>query len=243
MIDSLDALELKKLQSEWAMREAKQQGRGSFLAVNIEWIQLMQENAILYQQLENAISSNTLFFYYQPKFDSQTQRAVSAEALIRWVVNDEFIPPSRFIPLAEQGHLMPEIDRLVIENACKIIRKWLDSGFEVLPLSINLSARYLFDDKTIAYIFEKVGEYDVPAQLIEVEVTEYGLIEDFEHTALNMRRLQKAGIGIAIDDYGTGHSNLETILSLPIENLKIDQSFIRLGMANKKGKAILENIL
>ena len=73
MLDSLESLELKKLQSEWAMREAKQRGRGSFLAVNIEWIQLMQENAILYQQLENAVSSNALFFYFQPKFDSHTQ--------------------------------------------------------------------------------------------------------------------------------------------------------------------------
>ncbi|MDP4982877.1 EAL domain-containing protein, partial [Pseudoalteromonas tunicata] len=123
------------------------------------------------------------------------------------------------------------------------IRFWLNQGLTVLPISINLSSRYLFDDKTISYIFEKVGEYDVPAHLLEIEVTEYGLIEDFESTALNMRKLQKAGIKVAIDDYGTGHSNLQTILILPIEHLKIDQSFIRLGMTDKKGQLVLENIL
>lgn len=238
-----DEINEKIQQSEVALRDAKQHGRGSFIDVNLAWVEMVKQRAQLCQQLEHAIEQHELFFYFQPKYNALTHQPASAEALIRWKLNNEFISPSTFIPLAEQSHLMPEIDRFVIEKSCETIRFWLNQGLTVLPISINLSSRYLFDDKTISYIFEKVGEYDVPAHLLEIEVTEYGLIEDFESTALNMRKLQKAGIKVAIDDYGTGHSNLQTILILPIEHLKIDQSFIRLGMTDKKGQLVLENIL
>ncbi|RZQ51866.1 hypothetical protein C1E23_17270 [Pseudoalteromonas phenolica] len=139
--------------------------------------------------------------------------------------------------------LMPQLDRYVIKTVCKQIRRWLDMGLHVLPISINLSARHLFEQDTITAIFEHVGEFDTPPHMLEVEVTEYGLIKDYRKTAINMMRLEKAGISVAIDDYGTGHAILETVLSLPIKHLKIDQSFIRLGMKSVKGQAILENII
>lgn len=168
---------------------------------------------------------------------------MSAEALIRWQRDGKLVSPGLFIPLAEQSHLMPELDRFVVASACQQIRRWLDQGYQVLPLSINLSARYLTDEQTINFIFQKVGEFDIPAHLLEIEVTEYSLIGDEQRTAENMYRLQNAGITLAIDDYGTGHSNLATVLSLPVQNLKIDQSFIRKGMSSSKGMAVLENIL
>jgi PAS domain S-box-containing protein len=237
------ALDLTLHNAEQMMRHAKQAGRGSMLAVEPAMLTQLQFNARLCHQLEQAIRDELLFFYYQPKFAADSRQPVGAEALIRWQADGQWVSPAVFIPLAEQSHLMPQLDRLVIRSACRQIRQWLDRGLLVLPLSINLSAHYLMDDTTIAYIFEKVGEYDVPAHLLEIEVTEYSLIHDEQHTADNMLRLQKAGIGIAIDDYGTGHSNLATVLSLPVQNLKIDQSFIRTGMRTSKGRAILENIL
>jgi EAL domain-containing protein (putative c-di-GMP-specific phosphodiesterase class I) len=145
--------------------------------------------------------------------------------------------------MAEKKGMMPLLDRYVIRTVCSQIRQWLDMNLEVLPISINLSARHLFEQDTIAVIFEHVGEFDIPPHMLEVEVTEYGLIKDYKKTAINMMRLEKAGISVAIDDYGTGHANLETVLSLPIKHLKIDQSFIRLGMKSVKGQAILENII
>jgi EAL domain-containing protein (putative c-di-GMP-specific phosphodiesterase class I) len=225
------------------MRQAKSAGRGTMLQVEPGLIQQLQRNAFVCHQLDQAIRDEQLFFHYQPKFAALSRLPVSAEALLRWKLDGQFISPGIFIPLAEQSHLMAQLDRLVIKQACRQIRTWLDNGWQVMPISINLSARHLVDDSTIAYIFEKVGEFDIPAQLLEIEVTEYSLIEDETHTAENMHRLIKAGIGIAIDDYGTGHSNLATVLSLPVQNLKIDQSFIRKGMSSAKGRAILENIL
>ncbi|MDZ7870608.1 MAG: EAL domain-containing protein [Rheinheimera sp.] len=243
LLQTTETIETQLHSAEIMMRQAKSAGRGSMLQVDPGLIQQLQTNAFICHQLDQAIRDEQLFFHYQPKFAALSRLPVSAEALLRWQLNGQFISPGIFIPLAEQSHLMPQLDRLVIKQACRQIRAWLDNGWQVMPISINLSARHLVDDSTIAYIFEKVGEFDIPAQLLEVEVTEYSLIEDETHTAENMHRLIKAGIGIAIDDYGTGHSNLATVLSLPVQNLKIDQSFIRKGMSNSKGRAILENIL
>lgn len=240
---STETFETQLHSAELMMRQAKSAGRGTMLQVEPGLIQQLQRNAFVCHQLDQAIRDEQLFFHYQPKFAALSRQPVSAEALLRWQLDGQFISPGIFIPLAEQSHLMAQLDRLVIKQACRQIRTWLDKGWQVMPISINLSARHLVDDSTIAYIFEKVGEFDIPAQLLEIEVTEYSLIEDETHTAENMHRLIKAGIGIAIDDYGTGHSNLATVLSLPVQNLKIDQSFIRKGMSNAKGRAILENIL
>lgn len=238
-----DDFDDKHRQLELAMRQAKQKGRASLMEVDVEWISQIQRNALLCHQLEEAIRREELYFVFQPKFCARSRQPKSAEALIRWQADGHPVSPAVFIPLAEQSHLMPAMDRLVIDRACRTIREWLDQGLHVLPLSINLSARYLCEERTIACIFEKVGEYDVPPHLLEIEVTEYSLITEFDQTAHHMRRLQKAGIGIAIDDYGTGHSNLEAVLSLPVQHLKIDQSFIRVGMGSARGRAILENIM
>ncbi len=243
LLQATESFESQLHSAELMMRQAKTAGRGSMLLVEPGLILQLQKNALLCHQLDQAIRDEQLFFHYQPKFAAVSRQPVSAEALLRWQQDGQFISPGIFIPLAEQSHLMPQLDRFVIKQACRQIRAWLDQGLQVMPISINLSARHLVDDNTIAYIFEKVGEFDIPAQLLEIEVTEYSLIEDETHTAENMHRLKKAGIGIAIDDYGTGHSNLATVLSLPVQNLKIDQSFIRKGMGSYKGRAILENIL
>lgn len=229
--------------AELMMRQAKQRGRASVMQVEPGLVQQLQYNALMCQQLDDAIRQQKLFFHYQPKFSALSRAPIGAEALIRWQHDGRMISPGFFIPLAEKSHLMPELDRYVISSACRQIRQWMDQGYQVLPLSINLSAHYLTDEDTINFIFQKVGEFDIPAHLLEIEVTEYSLLQDEQRSADNMFRLQKAGIGIAIDDYGTGHSNLATVLSLPVQNLKIDQSFIRKGMSNAKGRAILENIL
>lgn len=226
-----------------ALRNEASASPDQFVEVDVDWINRRAYQSRLQQRLSNAISNEQLFFHFQPKFSSFSKKIVAAEALIRWKANDEFIPPAKFIPIAENSHLMPHIDQYVISLACRSIRHWLDQGLDVVPIAINLSSKYLFLDTTINYIFEKVGEYSVPPELLEIEVTEYGLINDFEKTAENMQRLQNSGLKLAIDDYGTGHSNLETVAALPIQNLKIDQAFIKRALGSDKSKAILENIV
>jgi PAS domain S-box-containing protein/diguanylate cyclase (GGDEF)-like protein len=228
---------------EMALRQAKIQGRGTFLPAEKKWIEELTNNARLLHHLEQAMEKNELYFNFQAKYDTHTELPCSAEALIRWRFKGELISPAVFIPLAEQGHLMPAIDQWVIASACSIIRDWLNQNIKVQPISINVSARNLFNKETIDYIFQQVGEFQIPAGLLEIEVTEYGLISDFSKAKAAMLRLYKSGIAIAIDDYGTGNSNLASVLSLPVKHLKIDQSFINEGLKNKKGKVILSSIL
>ena len=230
-------------QCDLALRDPENRGIGSVVKIDVDFLEELKYQAWLKQALEKAIEDQDLYFDYQPKFDTKTLKPCAAEALIRWQCDGETISPSAFISMAEKKGMMPQLDRYVIRTVCKQIRQWLDIGLDVLPISINLSARHLFEQETIAVIFEHVGEFDIPPHMLEVEVTEYGLIKDYKKTAINMMRLEKAGISVAIDDYGTGHANLETVLSLPIKHLKIDQSFIRLGMKSVKGQAILENII
>jgi len=230
-------------QCDLALRDLENRSYGSVVKIDMDFLEELKYQAWLKQALEKAIEEQDLYFDYQPKFDTKTLKPCAAEALIRWQCEGEVISPGVFITLAEKKGMMPQLDRYVIRTVCKQIRQWLDRGLTVLPISINLSARHLFEQDTIAVIFEHVGEFDIPPHMLEVEVTEYGLIKDYKKTAINMMRLEKAGISVAIDDYGTGHANLETVLSLPIKHLKIDQSFIRLGMKSVKGQAILENII
>lgn len=226
-----------------AIRKALEQAESKFVEIDVKWIEHQFYRSKLQHKLSLALNNHELYFDYQPKFSTKERKVVSAEALIRWRSNGQNVSPGEFIPIAEKSHLMPTMDKYVISSVCRFIRFGLDHSLHLVPISVNLSSRYLFSDSTIAYIFEKIGEYKIPANLIEVEVTEYELIQDFDSTAKNMERLEKAGIRVAIDDYGIGHSNLETVSSLPIQHLKIDQSFIKRALSSSKSKAILENII
>lgn len=240
-LGSIDHFDSIVEQCELSLRSADGEVN-KVVKINPEFHKNMKRETTLKRELMSALENGGLYFQYQPKFDANTLKVKSAEALIRWTLDSEFISPGEFIPIAEKKGLMPLVDRYVIHYVCKQIRDWINQGKPIVPISINLSARYLFEQTTIAYIFEKVGEFDIPHNYLEIEVTEYGLIKDYKKTAINMMRLEQAGIEVAIDDYGTGNANLETVLSLPIKHLKIDQSFIKLGMKTEKGKVVLENI-
>lgn len=240
-LDCADSFDSIVEQSELSLRGANGEVN-KVVRIDPEFHKNVKREATLKRELINALENDGLYFQYQPKFDAKTLKVKSAEALIRWTLDGNFISPAEFIPIAEKKGLMPLVDRYVIHSVCKQIRSWINLGKPIVPISINLSARHLFEQTTIAYIFQKVGEFDIPHNFLEIEVTEYGLIKDYKKTAINMMRLEQAGIEVAIDDYGTGNANLETVLSLPIKHLKIDQSFIKLGMKTDKGKVVLENI-
>ena len=225
-----------------ALRNAVIESQQCFVEVNVQWINQQLEQAKIQQNLAMALTKHELSFDFQPKFDANTKLISSVEALLRWRVGDKIISPGVFIPIAEKSRMMLKLDKYVIELACQLLREWKDKSIDPVTLAINLSSTYLYYEENVSFIFEKIGEYNVPAELLELEVTEYGLIEDFNATSKNMNKLQKAGVKIAIDDYGTGHSNLQTVASLPIENLKIDQSFIKQALTSNKSKVILENI-
>jgi diguanylate cyclase (GGDEF)-like protein len=180
----------------------------------------------LINDLKNAIDSDHLVMFYQPKVDLKLRRITQAEALIRWFHKElGFVSPEEFIGLAEQAGLMPTLTRWVLRTVIQELRVWLDQGID-LALAVNLSAYDLAHDDLPDYIEKLLFEYSVPASHIILEVTESAVIEEPEQAMNVLHRFKKQGIKLAIDDYGTGYSSLGQLKNMPVDELKIDKSFV-----------------
>jgi len=165
-----------------------------------------------------------LELYYQPKVDFHKKQLVGYEALLRWMDDDlGFVSPAKFIPIAEQSHLILEISDWVMENAIKFVSS-LDNK---VPVSINISARQ-FESGTCSETIELlIKKYNVDPNLVELEITESYLMADVEDAILQLHEMKQIGVQISIDDFGTGYSSLSYLKRFPVNTLKIDRSFIQ----------------
>ena len=181
----------------------------------------------LIAELRQAITKEQLVLFYQPKVNATSGVIESVEALARWPVGKEnqWIGPAEFIALAEQSGLIYPLTALVLRQAVKQCRHWLDGGIDI-KVAINLSARNLLDPELPASLSSIMLEYNVPAKNITLEVTESMMMRQPEQAMEILNQLHGLGLGISIDDYGTGYSSLAYIKQLPVQELKIDQSFI-----------------
>jgi diguanylate cyclase (GGDEF)-like protein/PAS domain S-box-containing protein len=177
--------------------------------------------------LRRAIEENELVLHYQPKIDLRTGALNSVEALVRWPHPLRgLIAPDQFISVAEQSGLIDGLSRLVLRAALRQIRAWRRSGVDI-RVAVNLSARNLLDQKLPDMIGELLAEHGLPAELLGLEITESTLMADPTRALAVLGRLRDMGIGISIDDFGTGHSSLAYLKRLPVSELKIDRSFVR----------------
>lgn len=233
------------IQADTAMYQAKEAGRGKVHFFSSELEQQRQKHQKIEKQLKKAIKSNQLSLFYQPKVSLQqgTPQCRSAEALIRWVDNDKTIyTPDQFIPIAEQTDLICELGYWVIHTACEQISIWSKSGLGHLKVAINLSPRQLRDEKLYNYLFEKMSKFDIRPEQLELEITEYAVIENIEQSLLTLDKLKTLGVSIAMDDFGTGYSSLSYLKQLPIDVLKIDRSFIQTLPTDQGDVAIVNAI-
>jgi diguanylate cyclase (GGDEF)-like protein len=197
-----------------------------------------QENLTMATDLKSAIQANQLRLYLQPKINMRTKEAYAAEALVRWLHPDKgFIFPDQFIPFAEQTGLIQGITLWVLEEACRVHVALKNEGV-ALTIAVNISTRDLigsdFPEK-IADIFEKHG---VTYDAISLEITESSIMDDPVRAEATLHRLAKMGLKIAIDDFGTGYSSLGYLKRLPVQELKIDKSFV-MNMANSENDTII----
>ncbi|MFS0781947.1 EAL domain-containing protein [Bacillus sp. 1P06AnD] len=194
-------------------------------------------------KLRQAIEQDTLQLYYQPKMDLRTGTITGAEALLRWNDNElGYIPPSSFIPLAEESGLILELGEWVIKTAVRQIEQWKsDLGIEV-EIAINISPIQLnevfFIDK-VKYIIEKSG---INPSMLRMEITEYCMMNNTDEVYETLMELKRMGIQISIDDFGTGYSSFQYLKTFPIDELKIDQSFIQ-GCDNSKDIDVVNAII
>ncbi len=194
-------------------------------------------------EIDLAIRSRWMFLVYQPKINMATGKVNSVEALIRWNHPVRgFVPPGLFIPQAEQSTLIENITDFVIRQAVLQLKLWQRSGIYV-NIAVNVSTYNLLQPNFVNKVLNLLKEKDLPPECLEIEVTESALIADFQHVLDGLNRFHDAKIKIALDDFGTGYSSFQYLQRLPIDYLKIDQSFVRNLGTNRESKEIVKAIV
>ena len=213
--------------AEAAMSRAKRQGRDSVYLFSVQQMRDIEERLLLGHRLRGAVQRGEMELHYQPQHGSRNGALNGFEALLRW--NDPqrgCISPVRFIPIAETLGLMPEIGQWVADEACRQARAWLDRGHRDFSIAVNVSAQELQRPGLVAHLADALRRHALPAQVLNVEITESSLMENVERVRGTLSELKALGIKLALDDFGTGYSSLAYLKHFPIDKLKIDQSFV-----------------
>ncbi|WP_194720571.1 putative bifunctional diguanylate cyclase/phosphodiesterase [Noviherbaspirillum malthae] len=211
-----------------AMYKAKDDGKNAFRFYCNELNEHVIEKLTLETYLRTAIERREISMHYQPKVGLPGGRIVGVEALMRWTHPKlGTVPPTRFIPLAEETRLIHQLGRWAIEESCRQAVAWREQGFGDLNVAVNLSVSQFSDEglhRDIAAILIETG---MDPTRLELEITESMFMDRFEESLKTIVRLKEAGVRIAVDDFGTGFSSLSTLKNLPIDTLKIDGAFVR----------------
>ena len=177
--------------------------------------------------LHEAIQNNEFQLHYQPKIDSATGQIAGFEALLRWHNNHlGFVPPDKFIPVAEQSRQINKIGDWVLYTACQQLRTWMDMGLDIMPVAINVSGIQLSQHNFPHRIQAILDKFDIGAHMLEIELTETALVNSVDESFAMLEQIRQMGIRISMDDFGTGYSSFSYLKDIPLSCLKIDKSFI-----------------
>jgi diguanylate cyclase (GGDEF)-like protein len=231
-------------QADIAMYQAKKSGRNMLKFFNPEMQDIINTRSILIGELRHALENNQFKLFYQIQTDS-SHKPFGAEALIRWEHPEHgLVPPDQFIPLAEETGLILPIGQWVLETACAQLETWKQSELtRELILSVNVSARQFHQTDFVAQVQAAVSHHAINPALLKLELTESMLLEEIEETISRMSALRTIGVQISLDDFGTGYSSLQYLKRLPLNQLKIDQSFVRDVAIDENDKAIVGTII
>ena len=190
--------------------------------------------------LHEAIDKNELQLHFQPQVEAATGRVSRFEALLRWKSNRlGAVPPDEFIPVAEQSGLIYRIGDWVLQQACKQIRDWLDAGFEIESVAVNLSGLQLRQRNLAHRIQEILGSFNIDPNLLEIELTESSLAKAYDKSYAVLGQIRELGVRVSMDDFGTGYSSLAYIKDIPLSCIKTDRSFtVEIGKDESAEKLI-----
>lgn len=214
--------------ADLAMYSAKETGRNSYSFYSSALSKLLNDRMSIVNALKWSIKTqNEFVLYYQPKISTKTQKIIAVEALIRWNSSElGFVTPDRFIEIAEETHMIIDIGKWVINQACKDFVKLKESGFKLEQVSVNVSSIQLQYSDMLKTIKEVIDSTNIQASELELEITESYIATNEDSAIDTLSEFRDMGIGIAIDDFGTGYSSLSYLQKLPISRLKIDKAFI-----------------
>ncbi|MEA3178837.1 MAG: hypothetical protein QOI59_2360 [Gammaproteobacteria bacterium] len=241
--DGTDSEQLLK-HADIALNHAKDRGRGNHQFYTPEMNVRLRERFGLERALRQALERNELSIEYQPSFDLQTLRPVSLEALIRWRTADgTYIPPSRFIPIAEQSGLIVDIGDWVLRTVGLQLSEWQRQHVPLLPVSVNISVRQFEHVQLATVVSVLADELGIDASLLHFEITESAAMQNSQQHLGSLQALRNLGSRILIDDFGTGYSSLSYLKHLPIDTLKIDRAFVRDMAVDANDAAIVRAII
>lgn len=230
--------------AEAAMYEAKDAGRKAWRYYDPAMNMATSERLQVSNGLRNALARGELELHYQLQLDLASGRVVGAEALVRWRHPQwGLVSPARFIPVAEETGLIVSIGAWIIREACCQAAEWRSQGIDIPVVAVNIAALQLQDPALVSTVAEALATVDLPAEALELELTESGLIQDNAQVKASVEGLKALGCSLAIDDFGTGYSCLAYLSRLHVDLLKIDQSFVRDLKRNADGGAIVAAII
>jgi len=225
------------------MNLARYQGGNNYQFYHQKLATTPLERLQLEKALRKSIANNEFSVSYQPKMNLHTGIIDSVEALVRWQHPIKgLVEPDDFIPLAEETGLISAIGEQVLNKACNDAAAWRASGFGDISISVNLSAHQIRRDDLYDVVHSALRNSGLPAEYLELELTEGMLMEDINHAEDFLNQLRSLGVRLALDDFGTGYSSLSYLKRLPIDTLKIDKSFVA-EARNGQSSAIVEAVM
>ncbi|CAG9296006.1 sensor domain-containing protein [Celerinatantimonas diazotrophica] len=231
-------------QADTAMYQAKSAGRKALRFFEKGMQREADQRLRVYNQLREALSENQLRLYYQPQHLLKTGELMGAEALVRWQPPGKMlVGPHSFIHIAEESELIWDIGCWVLQEACKTFVKWQSEGLRLPEISVNISARQFAQEEFVDFITEVLDKTGMDAGYLNLEITESMLVSHVETTISKMNELKKLGIRFSIDDFGAGYSSLAYLKRLPVDELKVDRSFVRDIPHDRRNMAIVETII
>ncbi|WP_049762398.1 putative bifunctional diguanylate cyclase/phosphodiesterase [Lachnoclostridium phytofermentans] len=227
-----------------AMYEAKERGKNNFCyyddSINLKMMQKLE----MQSELRKAIEENQFVVYYQPQINLVNDRVVGFEALARWQHPEKgIIAPIDFIPLAEDNGMIVAIGKKMLYESCMQLRSLQESGYRDIVIAVNLSARQFKDKDFLPMVYEILEETKADARGLEFEITETVALDDLEFSISTISKLKEIGITFALDDFGTGYSSLNYLKRLPVNNLKIDKSFLDTILENNSDQKIVHTMI
>ncbi len=231
-------------QAQFAQQNASAETGSTVSFFDSDEAQTIREEVTLKNDLYEALKNDEFFLKYQPVVSLEDNRVEGAEALIRWEHPERgIISPGKFIPLAEKTGQIIFMDRWVIKHAMSQAARWHESYDQDLPIGINISAWQFRDNFLVEKVDELLEETDLPPELIKIEVTETSMMKDVDRTAKVLQGLDYLGVQIALDDFGTGHATFEYLSQFPIDEMKIDRSFLNFDDVYEKNQKLVDMMI
>lgn len=242
--DARDTQTLMK-QADTALYHAKEAGRGRYSYFTGIMSAKAEQRMRVEHDLRFALANQDFFLAYQPKVTLPDGRITGMEALVRWRRCDtgEVVPPTEFIPVAEETGLITALDEWVMREACRQNKAWQDAGLPAVPVSVNVSLARFDPDRLLAHVGEVLSSTGLAAQWLEIEFTESEMFKHMERAQTLIAQLKTLGVQVAIDDFGTGYSGLSYLMRYRFDVLKIDRSFVQGLPDDPRNTAIVQAIV